>query len=291
MTPTINKNNHPIIVGVSGRSCSGKSVATEALANVNYETILLKADCYFNNKAISYKGYKSIEHLECQAIDRMINDVRSLKNGQDTIIQVETSWMTQGNIEIKREDLRKRRLIIIDGFLTFAKKELVDLLDYKIFVDISDLNVLYRRMKRNGITPHTLNYTYDVIIPVSKLYEQGQKDEAGVIVDGNQQKEEITRNIALYLKREIGQSETGINVKLPSEAPPWEISPNDLLTDSLWHPIKYDNLPDFVRRDAKKLESGTEIKGNHFAYNKDAKTHTYQLRLRSSCPMFRYYIH
>jgi len=280
------------MIGVSGRSCSGKSVATEALANVNYEAILLKADCYFKkNASVSYKGYKSIEHIDCIQVDRLIDNVRSLKNGQNTLVQIETPWMYQGNIEITREDLNKRRMVIIDGFLTFVEKALVDLLDYKIFVDISDLNVLYRRLKRNGVTPHTLNYTYDVIIPVSKLYEQIQKDRANFIVDGNKPKEEIIKTMALYLCREIVQSEIGINVNLPSEASPWEISPNDLLTDSLWHPIKYDNLPDFVRQDSKKLKSGTEIKGEHFAYRKDAKTDTYQIRLRSACPMFRYYVH
>lgn len=291
MTPSINRNARPIIIGISGRSCSGKSAATESLANVNYEIILLKADCYFNNKSVSYKGYKSIEHLECQACDRLIDNVRSLKNGQNTVIQIETNWMARANIEITREDIYKRRVIILDGFLTFVVKELVDLLDVKIFVDISDFELLVRRLRRNGVNPHTLNYTYDVIIPVSKLYEQTQKNVAELIVDGNKSRGEVIENVGLALRKKILQSNTDLKISLASETSPWEIKPNDLVTDSLWHTIKYDNLPDFVRKDAKKLKSGHEINGDHFIYRKDTNTDTYQVKLRTSYPMFRYYVH
>lgn len=301
MTPSINKNTHPIIVGISGRSCSGKSVATEALANANYEIILLKADWYFKNDPCAYNGYRSWEHVDCISFHQLIHDLDALKNGQDAKVQITTPWMNQYNFEIRNEDLHKRKIIVVEGFLTLAVKELVNLLDYKIFVDVSDVNLMYRRLRRhesNWFTLEDLNYIYDVIIPVSKKYEQLQKDEAELIVDGNKSKPEIIQNVGVYLHKEILQSNGNLKISLPSKVSPWEIHPDDLVMDSLWHPIKYDNLPKFVRQDMNKLESGNTINGERFAYKKDAEKGAYQLKLRKDhknhkedYPVFRYYLH
>ena len=189
----------PIIIGVCGRSCSGKGVATETLASTNYTVLLLQSDYYFyENTPCTYKGYSCWEHINCIDFDRLISDVDSLKRGKGIVVRT-PSWMSRTEVSISYEDLNDKSLIIIDGFLTFAVKELVDFFDYKIFVDASDYNILSRRPMRDGFG--AFNYVRDVVIPVSKEYEPIQKERADLIVNGNRSKNEVVGKILQSIRR------------------------------------------------------------------------------------------
>jgi hypothetical protein len=177
-----------------------------------------------------------------------------LKKGKDTVIRVETPWMPQGNIEISHEDMRTKKLIIVDGFLIFAVKDLVDLFDYRIFIHASDFNVLYRRQMRDGV--EQINYIHDVVIPVSKEYEQIQNDNANDTVDGDKSKEEIIKCAGKCLREQLSQSNVDFRINLPAEGRPWKVYPGDLLMDHEWHPIDYENLRDWVKERKDRLDAG-----------------------------------
>jgi uridine kinase len=197
-------SQEPFVVGICGRSCSGKGIATEALASVNREVLVLQADWYFHNStSCTYKGYQCWEHTDCIAFDRLVDNLHSLKNCQDTVIRVETPWMKQVSIKIFNEDIRAKRLIIVDGFLIFAVKELANLFDYKLFIDASDYNILIRRLKRDGFKQ--FNYIVDVVIPVSKEYDQIQKDNADLVIDGDRSKHEVVSDVGRLLNDKLSQ--------------------------------------------------------------------------------------
>jgi len=289
MTDSEKKNGGDILViGIGGRTCSGKGVVTEALASVNREVLLLQADCYFHrNTSCTYGGYQCIEHTDCISFDRLIDNLRSLKEGGDTVIRIETPWMRQGDIEISHEDIRKKRLIIVDGFLIFAVKKLVDLLDYGIFIDASDIEVLFRRLMRDGGI-EGINYIHDVIIPVSKEYEQTQKDNADAIIDGNRPKEEVIRNTVKHLHDRLSQGNNPFKIGLPPEQSPWKVYFGDLLMDHEWHPIDYDNLKDWIIEYKYRLDAGEELPGNTFRYRRNPHSGAYEIRLSHNCAIHRY---
>jgi len=270
------------VVGICGRSCSGKGALTEALASVNREVLLLQADCYFHkNTSCIYKGYQCWEHTDCISFGRLIDNLRSLKRGEDTVIRIETPWMPHVNIEISHEDMRKKKLIIIDGFLIFAIKELTDLFDCRVFIDASDFNVLYRRQMRNGV--EQINYIHDVVIPVSKEYEQIQKDNADVVIDGDRPKDEIINNVGRYLCEKLSQSNANVRIGLPPKQLPWKVYPGDLIMDNTWHPIDFDNLKEWVKKEKGRLDKGEELKGNTFRYRRNPHSGTYEVRLSTQC--------
>jgi uridine kinase len=277
----------PFVVGICGRSCSGKGALTEALASVNREVLLLEADWYFHNTtSCTYRGYQCWEHTDCIAFDRLVGNLHSLKNGEGAVIRVETPWMPQGDIEIPREDMRTKKLIIVDGFLIFAVERLIDLFDYKIFIHTSDVNVLYRRQMRNGV--EQINYIHDVVIPVSKEYEQMQKDNADVVIDGDRPNDEVINNTGTYLCDKLSQSNIDFKLGLPPQQLPWKVHPGDLLMDHEWHPTDYEDLKDWVKERKDRLDAGEELKGNTFRYKRNLRSGMYEVRLSHKYTICRY---
>jgi uridine kinase len=113
-----------------------------------------------------------------------------------------------------------KKLIIVDGFLIFTVKELSNLFDYKIFIDVSDVNILYRRLIRDGGMGQ-INAIYDVVIPVSKEYKQMQKDNADLVIDGDRPKEEVINDTGRYLCEKLSQGNADFKVGLPPKQFPW----------------------------------------------------------------------
>lgn len=276
------------VIGISGRSCSGKSVFTQELASFNKEIFLLQTDCYFNKfNSCSYAGYQCWEHINCIDFQRLINDILSLKCKKDTLINVSTPWMPNVNINISTKDLEYKKILIIDGYLTFVVKELLQLFDYKVFINASDYTILQRRMKRNGV--QEFNYICDVVIPVSKEYEKYQINQADMVVNGDNSKNDVINKDCKELCDNIINTRF-ININIPPYKNIWEVYPNDLIMDTAWHPISFDNYKKWVKDNKNKLDNGEVLKGNTFRYRKNNDTNTYEVRLSSqySPSLYRY---
>lgn len=277
----------PFVVGICGRSCSGKGALTAALASVNREVLLLQADWYFHSRtSCTYRGYQCWEHTDCIAFDRLIDNLYSLKNRNGTVIRVETPWMPQVNIEISHEDVRTKNLIIVDGFLLFAVEELIELFDYRIFIQTSDYNVLYRRQMRDGV--EGINYIHDVVVPVSKEYEQIQKNNADVVIDGDRPKGEVISNTGTYLREKLSQGNFDLKIGLPPRQSPYKIHRGDLIMDHEWHPIDYKDLKGWVKEEKDRMDTGEELKGNTFRYRRNRNLGMYEVRLSHEYTICRY---
>jgi uridine kinase len=190
------RKTKPLIIGVCGRSCSGKSVITRYLEDKYSDSILrIPSDRFFKvfnpKELVETDGWESPESIRW---DRLIYSIKKLRNGKSTHIP------SKGWTEIFDKLVEPKKIILIEGYLIFTNKELVDLLDKKIWVEISDLNILYRRTKRDGTSKH-MDYTMNKVIPISKRYEEMQRKRADIIIDGNKTKEEIIHEIEAYIKK------------------------------------------------------------------------------------------
>lgn len=190
----------PIIIGVCGRSCSGKSIVTRQLEK-NYPNKVLRipSDRFFktfNPKELDETdGWESPTSIRW---DRLVHSVKKLKNNQPTHIP------SKGWTEIFDQLVHPKPVILVEGYLIFTNKELLELFDKKIFVDVSDLNILYRRTIRDGHI-NGMHYTKHKVIPISKRYEEQQKKAANIIIDGNKTKEEIVEDLKKLIKLQVGE--------------------------------------------------------------------------------------
>nr|AQS34752.1 hypothetical protein [uncultured archaeon] len=183
------RNIKPIIIGVCGRSCSGKSTVVKELEEkYKGEFLHINQDKFFKVKADNWESPSSLR------IDKLMESVKFLKEGKDTFIPAHR-WT-----EIFDRKVKPKKVIIVEGYLLFINKELNKLFDKKIWVNISDQNILWRRTLRDGNT-NGADYIMNVVIPESKKYESMQRKEADIIIDGNKSKEKIKQEIEEYIKK------------------------------------------------------------------------------------------
>ena len=181
------KRLKPLIIGVCGRSCSGKSTVIKGLEEkYKGEFLHINQDKFFKIKADNW------ERPDALRFDKLIETIKLLKNGKNAFIPTHR-WT-----EVFDREVKPHKVIIVEGYLLFVNKELNKLFDKKIWVEVSDLNILYRRTKRDN-TSKNIDYTYNVVIPQSKVYEEIQRKHAEIIIDGNKSKEEIIRELEKHI--------------------------------------------------------------------------------------------
>jgi len=181
------KKIKPIIIGVCGRSCSGKSTVIKELEEKYKGDFLhINQDKFFKVKADNW------EKPDALRFDRLIHSIRKLKQGESTHIPSHR-WT-----EVFDKEIKPKKIIIVEGYLLFVNKELNELFDKKIWVDVSDQNILWRRTLRDGNT-NGADYIMNIVIPESKKYEKTQRKEADIIIDGNKSKEEIIKELEKHI--------------------------------------------------------------------------------------------
>ena len=169
----------PTIVGVCGRSCSGKSTIAKRYEAENPASVIrICQDRFFKKYADNWESPEALNN------DNLIQSIEDLKHGKSTYVP------SAGWTEIYDRCIEPKPIIIVEGYLLFENKDLVSLFDKKIYVDVSDVNMLYRRTKRDN-TSRYIDYTMHTVIPESKKYLEMQKSRADAILDGNLPKESI----------------------------------------------------------------------------------------------------
>jgi len=175
------------IIGICGRSCSGKSTVAKRL-EVEYGNVAIRIcqDRFFKKQASSWESPEALNNYN------LIYSLKKLKRGEATHIP------SAGWTEIYDQLVEPKPLIIVEGYLLFENTEIVGLLNKKIYIDISDLNMLYRRTKRDN-TSKNIDYTMFTVIPESKKYMDKQKASADIIIDGNQNTNVVYNDVYRYL--------------------------------------------------------------------------------------------
>lgn len=282
-----------LAIGICGRSCSGKGEVCEAIANVNSEVFYLNSDVFFKNQTPCKftRHNRNGDCWECSKsiwLDRLIDCVNTIKSGKGTVVKDRSAWTQHCDIGISVKDIGERKCLIVEGFLLFSQRKLTNLFDHRIFIDVSDENLKIRRLKRqNG---EGEDYIDRVIIPVSKIFEDEQKRNADILINGNDEPNKVKKDVCRYINQILMQRKIDSTVSVAPTRLPWKVFPGDLLMDHLWHPINYDCLKAWLREHNEVLESGKEREGDHFRYRKNLSSSSYEIRLSRSYHMYRYYI-
>lgn len=183
------KKIKPVIIGVCGRSCSGKSTVVKELEEKYRGQFLhINQDKFFKVKAENW------ERPEALRFDKLVEAITLLKEGKRVFIPTHR-WT-----EVFDREVKPHKVIVVEGYLLFVDRELNKLFDKKIWVDVSDVNLLYRRIKRFNKL-NQINYAMNVVIPESKNYEVMQRKEADVIINGNKTREEVVKEVEKSIKK------------------------------------------------------------------------------------------
>lgn len=180
----------PFVIGVAGGTGSGKTTVVNAIANrIGPDRItLISHDWYYRDFVDLPKDildHKNFDHPDSLETDLMVRHLRALKQGAAVEAPIYDFRVHRRTGETRR--LEPRKVILVDGILIYAEKELRTLLDVKVFVD-TDADVrLIRRIKRDiaerGRTLESVVSQYEATVrPMHTEFVEPSKRWADLIV-------------------------------------------------------------------------------------------------------------
>jgi uridine kinase len=180
----------PIVIGIAGGSGSGKTtVANVILDRAGADRIAyLPHDAYY--RELTHLPYNqrvevNFDHPNSLETELMIQHIRQLKEWKPVDLPVydfTTHSRTAQTIRVEPQ-----RVILVEGILIFAERELCDLFDVKIFVDTDSDIRLIRRLQRDiterGRTTESVIKQYlRTVRPMHLEFVEPSKRYADVII-------------------------------------------------------------------------------------------------------------
>lgn len=182
-------NCSPFVIGVAGGTGSGKTtLATKLQESIAGPSIILSHDFYYcANAEIPFEERVKLnyDHPNAFDTDRMIEDVKRLKGGQ-AIDHPQYSFVTHTRMQ-DTVHVEPAPVIIVEGILIFENKELLQLMDIKVFVDADADIRLIRRLtrdvkERGRSLDSVINQYMNTVKPMHEQFVEPSKKNADIII-------------------------------------------------------------------------------------------------------------
>ena len=179
-----------LVIGIAGGTGSGKTTFTEALVNIFGEKVtVIHHDNYYkvlDNLSYEERFKVNYDHPDSFDTDLMIEHIKKLKNGK-SVDEPVYDYTVHNRDKSKTIRLEPTEIIIIDGILILAEKELCDLMDLKIFVDTDADTRLGRRILRDmserGRSIESVLTQYQTTVkPMHEQFVEPSKKNADIII-------------------------------------------------------------------------------------------------------------
>ncbi|KAI7799990.1 putative uridine-cytidine kinase-like 1, partial [Triplophysa rosa] len=142
------------VIGLCGGSASGKTtVANKIIEALDVPwVVLLSMDSFYKvlnkeEQELAAKNEYNFDHPDAFDFELLVTVLRKLKKGKS--IKVPVYDFTTHNRRKEWKTVYGANVVIFEGILAFANKELLKLLDMKVFVDTDSDIRLVRRLKRD----------------------------------------------------------------------------------------------------------------------------------------------
>ncbi|XP_033860260.1 uridine-cytidine kinase-like 1 isoform X1 [Acipenser ruthenus] len=142
------------VIGLCGGSASGKTtVANKIIEALDVPwVVLLSMDSFYKvlskeEQELAAKNEYNFDHPDAFDFELLVTVLRKLKKGKS--IKVPVYDFTTHSRRKEWKTIYGANVVIFEGILAFANKELLKLLDMKVFVDTDSDIRLVRRLKRD----------------------------------------------------------------------------------------------------------------------------------------------
>lgn len=147
-------NKTPIIVGVAGGSCSGKTTVVKAFHRAlgKERCAVLYQDNYYFDRSKEFDfdgGAVNFDHPDAIDFKLIAEHLRELKTKKKVQVPL-YDFLTHGRKEEKIL-FEPKSIIFLDGILIFNDPEVRSFLDLKIFVECDQDIRLARRIQRDAV--------------------------------------------------------------------------------------------------------------------------------------------
>ncbi len=179
------------IIGIAGGSASGKTTIANKLGDLSNKVgkvnIIRLDDYYLDHPELELEERKKInyDHPNAFDVDLLMQHIDDLKNNLEIDVPEYDFVNHARKTTVKK--VTPSKVLIIEGILVLAIKEICELLDIKIFVDTPDDIRFIRRLSRDV---HKRNRTLDNVIeqylttvrPMHKVFVEPSKERADLII-------------------------------------------------------------------------------------------------------------
>ncbi|WP_417336078.1 uridine kinase [Halobacteriovorax marinus] len=180
-----------VIVGIAGGSGSGKTTFARRLREKVGESdcCVLGQDSYYFDQSKKFDhdgGSVNFDHPDSLDFDLLARHLSKLKRGDQINVPVYDFATHSRSSEPKQ--MKPRKFIFVDGILIFSQPNVVEELDYKIYIDCPEDLRFERRLNRDvnerGRTKEGVhNQFYKQVKPMHDLFVEPSKAVACSIVN------------------------------------------------------------------------------------------------------------
>ena len=204
----------PIIIGVAGGTGSGKTtVALKILERVGFDRVAyLPHDAYYRDASHlppAERARLNFDHPDSLDNDLMAEHMRRLRAVQP--VEIPTyDFKTHTRLKETRS-VEPQPIILVEGILIFADRQLRDLMDMKIFVDTDADLRLIRRLQRDILErgrsfESVVNQYLNTVRPMHLEFVEPSKRYADVIIPEGGHNEVAIEMVAARLKSLLAEA-------------------------------------------------------------------------------------
>ena len=147
-----NRENKPVIIGVTGGSGSGKTTVSRAIFEQlhGHSLLMLQEDSYYNDQSdMPFEeriktNYDHPNAFDTELLVKQLKDLLDWKTIEKPIYDY-----TEHTRSSEVEKVEPKEVIILEGIIVLNDPALRDLMDIKIFVDTDDDIRIIRRIQRD----------------------------------------------------------------------------------------------------------------------------------------------
>ncbi|MFM1534692.1 uridine kinase [Helcococcus ovis] len=181
--------NNVTIIGVCGGSASGKTTIVDKLKKqYDNDLVVLGHDFYYKaHNELSYfqRAELNYDHPSAFDTDRLIEDIKKLKNGEEIYRPVYDYTIHNRSDEVVL--VKPKPVIVVEGILILENKELRDMMDIKVFVETDADERILRRiqrdvMKRGRSLESVINQYRDTVKIMHDTFIEPSKKYADIII-------------------------------------------------------------------------------------------------------------
>ena len=183
-------NKRPVVIGITGGSCSGKTSVTRAIYEVfrEHSVVVIEQDYYYKDQShmtFEERLETNYDHPLAFDTDLLIDHVNKLLNRQPIdkpVYDYVRHTRADEVIHVEPKDV-----IIVEGILVLEDPRLRELMDIKLFVDTDpDLRIIrriQRDIKERGRTADSVIEQYlTAVRPMHNMFIEPTKRYADVII-------------------------------------------------------------------------------------------------------------
>lgn len=190
-------NEIKMIIGICGGSGSGKTSLVKKLAeslDPNDVSILSMDDYYkeYDKQKLDENGIVNFDLPGAIEHERIIHDISKLKMGET--IQIQEYTFNNPKMEPKLKTLTPSKILIVEGIFLLFFQDLLEQLDFSVYIDVDPHIQLSRRMKRDlkmrGYSEDQIRYQWENhVIPCFEEYIEPFIKNADIVIDNNEKDE------------------------------------------------------------------------------------------------------